>query len=975
MTPNQTPATPANFTKVFQDELNTVGESRTKRIGPGAPHPPCNVYAQADSMKLIGLALSGGGIRSATFNLGILQAMAKHRVLHYIDYLSTVSGGGYIGAWLHAMVHAIGIQNTEVGLDPGQAKHDNLPQKALAHLRAFSNYLTPKVSLLSADTWSLWAIWARNTLLNLTILVAGFATLVLTALAVSLWLKNGFPACGPCQTAIEAVAALFLAIAAVVLGLNLSSLPGSGGFPWRRKDNDAGVQILAMVPAVIGAVALTFAMYGGPLPRAVLMGAVLSLLFLIYQWLSGFQKTFDRLNVTSNLPKLLFLWVVVPLASGFATAALLAGFSDMLGTWRSATGAPWMYLTVCPPAIVTILALGLILNTGLMGRDISDDVREWLGRLGAWATVYALGWLLVFGAAFYGPAIMKIVWGWASYKITAAWAIATAGGLLAGQSSKTGDAGAAKSTSSSLLNLAALAGPYIFMIGFVLAISLGVHELVKFPGGHSDMLSRPVAAASAPTVTQEKGPCCKVTVTFESPYGQKSAPNSPSIWEGNWEEMESMALSRVLLPQSQERGRSDLDWYCDVLHLWLMALLTTLLMSWRVDINEFSLHHFYKNRLVRCYLGASRDQGDRDPNPFTGFDPKDDLPLEKLTKKNELTNEEFNGPFPILNATLNLSGGRNLAWQERKGASFIFTPLYCGFDGGDVTSGTSENRSTRLGVQIQAAYLPTGMVARTRKDASTTSGGIKLGSALAISGAAANPNQGFHSSTAVAFLMTVFNVRLGWWLGNPSGPKASQSGPKLGLPYTVQELFGTTDATSAFVNLSDGGHFDNMGLYELVRRRCRYIVVCDAEQDENLAFGGLAEAIRMCRTDFDVEIDIDLSGLARKPDNDPKNFSGAHCAIGVVTYPADPGGSYQKVQGKLIYVKASLTGHETADVLGYHTQVAQFPHESTADQWFDESQFESYRRLGLFIGDGLLQNGGTLISDSVERYFSQLRAV
>jgi hypothetical protein len=231
-----------------------------------------------------------------------------------------------------------------------------------------------------------------------------------------------------------------------------------------------------------------------------------------------------------------------------------------------------------------------------------------------------------------------------------------------------------------------------------------------------------------------------------------------------------------------------------------------------------------------------------------------------------------------------------------------------------------------------------------------------LGTTVAISGAAANPNQGYHTSTAVAFLMTVFNVRLGWWLGNPAGPKASSNGPTFGLGYTLAELFGTTNSESAFVNLSDGGHFDNLGLYELVRRRCRYIIACDAEQDEGLDFGGLATVIRMCRTDFGAEIKIDLSPIARRPDNKPESFSGCHYAVGDITY-ADG------TTGRLVYLKSSLTGNdEPADVLGYHKKVALFPHESTADQWFDESQFESYRALGYHIADKALGDGRALLS-------------
>jgi hypothetical protein len=112
----------------------------------------------------------------------------------------------------------------------------------------------------------------------------------------------------------------------------------------------------------------------------------------------------------------------------------------------------------------------------------------------------------------------------------------------------------------------------------------------------------------------------------------------------------------------------------------------------------------------------------------------------------------------------------------------------------------------------------------------------------------------------------------------------------------------------------------------------------------------------MCRTDFGAQIEIGLSQIERKPDNKPESFSRCHYAVGAITY-AD--GS----PGRLIYLKSSLTGNdEPADVLGYHKKVAQFPHESTADQWFDESQFESYRALGYHIADKALGDGRALLS-------------
>jgi len=131
-----------------------VWRGNRKVAGGDVPLDPAQPLATADNMRLVGLAFYGGGIRSATFNLGVLQALAKWKVLRHVDYLSTVSGGGYIGGWLSAMIHRAkrGIDDVEAGLDPDQATANALPQKAIARLRAFSNYLTPKVSLLSADT-------------------------------------------------------------------------------------------------------------------------------------------------------------------------------------------------------------------------------------------------------------------------------------------------------------------------------------------------------------------------------------------------------------------------------------------------------------------------------------------------------------------------------------------------------------------------------------------------------------------------------------------------------------------------------------------------------------------------------------------------------------------------------------------------------------------------------------------------------
>jgi hypothetical protein len=378
----------------------------------------------------------------------------------------------------------------------------------------------------------------------------------------------------------------------------------------------------------------------------------------------------------------------------------------------------------------------------------------------------------------------------------------------------------------------------------------------------------------------------------------------------------------------------------------------------RVDVNEFSMHHFYKNRLVRCFLGASR-WPTRQPNQFTGFDPADDVAMPDLSPT--LTSEGYEpgpgayvGPYPIVNTSLNLVHGKQLAWQERKAESFVFTPQFSGFE---ITL-LEETGDPALS---NYAFRPT-------REFSGMPSGIHIGSAAAVSGAAASPNMGYATSPASAFLMTIFNVRLGWWFGNPRHERAwRKSGPDNGLLYLLRDLFGRTDDSSQYIYLSDGGHFENLGIYELVRRRCKYIIASDAGQDEAFSFENLGNAIRKCRVDFGVEIDIGVDRLRR---DKVTGQSATHCVLGTITYPSGD-------TGTLVYIKSSLTGDEPADVLEYSLKEPAFPHQSTADQWFDESQFESYRKLGQHIARSVFQPAAALHSPvaDTEEFFGALRMI
>jgi hypothetical protein len=351
-------------------------------------------------------------------------------------------------------------------------------------------------------------------------------------------------------------------------------------------------------------------------------------------------------------------------------------------------------------------------------------------------------------------------------------------------------------------------------------------------------------------------------------------------------------------------------------------------MSLRVDVNDFSMHHFYRNRLVRCYLGASN--GKRKPQPYTGFDQHDDIPLAELTGS-------YPGLYPILNASLNVTHGGELGFQERKAKSFIFTPLYCGYDlAHELADGNG-------------SYLPTAL---GRTDKLGSSQGITLGTAMAISGAAASPNMGHYTSPATAFFMTLFDVRLGWWMGNPRYATAWKgAGPRLGLAYLLSELAAHSDEQSRNVYLSDGGHFENLAIYELVKRRCRVIVACDCGADGGYGCGDLMSAIEKCRTDFGVDIKISVTEI--KPESG-KCVSMKDHTVGEIHYGPDP-----KDWGTLIYIKSSLPIDDpkaplparlAAGVRSYAELHPDFPHQSTADQWFDEVQFEAYRSLGEYIG-------------------------
>ena len=175
---------PVRFERVLSEELDLIGKARRhydvalEPMENAAEEVGATVRARAAN--LCGLALSGGGIRSATFNLGVIQALARHRLLARFDYLSTVSGGGYIGAWLSAWIHrhAQGVTGVQQEMRDGVLGTAPEPRE-VGWLRDYSNYLMLRLGYFSGDSWATIAIYLRNLWLNLTLIVAclGFALL------------------------------------------------------------------------------------------------------------------------------------------------------------------------------------------------------------------------------------------------------------------------------------------------------------------------------------------------------------------------------------------------------------------------------------------------------------------------------------------------------------------------------------------------------------------------------------------------------------------------------------------------------------------------------------------------------------------------------------------------------------------------------------------------------------------------------
>ena len=890
-----------------------------------------------------GIGLSGGGIRSATLNLGILQGLAERGMLPYLDYLSTVSGGGYIGTWLHSVILRYGKgqpANVEQLLSPKQHPiPGEADQDPITFLRKYSSYLAPEMGLFSADFWVIFVIWFRNMLLNQLILVSFLACTCLAAVHIG-FLGNAL---------IQSQGYVWLLLLAALCTLWVISVASKGvrGIISRTTCNDdpycadrprgpgnRGVGHAAVVTIIaaflIACAHSWFAQLWQERIGLIAFAIVVSLLFAFLQIAGGFLTCYQERKPGSRLG--LPIVVLCSGVAGIASSVMLVGCAIWMDTWASSNASNWNAVAWGPPLIMLVWLAGAGLHIGMMGGDFPDFAREWLARTGAYIFIGAFSWAALFALGVFGPQWMSAFAldnGKKAVGLIGTWIATTAGGVLAGKSGKTsGEAGDPKN--SAALEWFVKIAPAVFLIGILLLVSFGVHIAIGARNHPCEIIPASANAAPPQSVTIAVADSAAGHTSLKLETDGKSPIPGWLMW-----------LEPINRTWWSVYACADRVWVAELVGI---AAGIVLLLCWRVNINEFSMHHFYKNRLVRCYLGASRGKS-RSPSRLTGFDSCDDLPLtmfraepDKTRKECQNTKHNYYGPYPIINGTVNLDRGSELAKQERKGESFVFTPLFSGFD-----PPRSPNDDAAVGKNLaENGYRDTCGYMQCE--------GPGIGTCMAISGAAANPNWGYHTSSPVAFLLTMFDVRLGWWVGNPRRDYPSrQPGPGFALRPLLSELFAQTDARAAYLNISDGGHFENLGLYELIHRRCRYIIIGDGEEDADLTFGSLGGAVRKCRADFGVEIDIDPRRIRRKD-----GLSSVHCVVGTVHYPQTD--QHPKDHGWILYLKSSLTGDEPEDVTQYQAVHPVFPHESTADQFFTESQFESYRRLGQHIVESAFGN-------------------
>ena len=982
---------------------------------PRCPVPPTH---PPEVHNLVGLAFSGGGIRSASFNLGVLQGLESRGVLWIFDYLSTVSGGGFIGSWWSAWlsrekreVPAIFPDNEELEpgrradtavllsgkdaapLAPGSPDGSRIARRddPIHFLRLFSNYLTPKTGVLSPDTWRMLAFYIRGLLFTWVVLLP----LLLAAVMF-----------GQTFFMTKSAADAFVCAPAPPPSPPAATAPYRDAAAEQRRAHPEGYCAGPNVPRLTARQARWIRVTHAAKPMAFLvtMYATLAILWLVYAsspwWLALVSFiAVGALTMTKIVPyfsssqadrayeELLPLAVGAGLAAHGAQVLLKVLVKDKRNRDPIAAGAQAAsnqpvtlgaddYRGMLGKQQATLLELIFFAGVLLLLAGFGHDVVNWMVTRAS-STIGAVGWSGVAMALISGtytvykalpsthggadaapgklgkilmaiaPPLVLVVLGlalaWLSQallmssanqpeddRLTTLVSVATFLGLLQAvfaiiESHRDPALPATVSTfwhrlvPESLLPASAQSsgrtggGRWLYLFsprGWVrvfVAASLIVlflakgYELAAFV----TLLTLATASLTSSVALGTLATAGLVTFvprTWPVAIGSARPATLLSITSGT---------ATLSLLGSSAAGPTDGVFL--IAPLWIAILIGFVVcMGWLADPNLLSIHGFFKGRLARAYLGASNTA--RYNEEITDSAPCDDIELTGLT------NHDVGAPYQIINTTLSLVGGSDLAMSQRSAENFIMSRYHCG--------------SARAGYRCTAEYMD---------------GQLSLATATAVSGAAVSPNMGSKTpSAALALFLSLFNVRLGFWAPTPSGRRWREPHARLWPFYILRETLSNTGQIGSYCYLTDGGHFDNTGLYALVERGCRYIVVSDCGADPDLGFEDIGVAIRRCRIDFGAEIDLRIDDFAKRTRRD--RITTTHFVWGNITYQPEHltrlGLSAKSAQGVIVWIKPAVTPKDAVDVQQYHRANTDFPQQSTAEQWYDESQFESYRRLG-----------------------------
>ncbi len=332
-----------------------------------------------------------------------------------------------------------------------------------------------------------------------------------------------------------------------------------------------------------------------------------------------------------------------------------------------------------------------------------------------------------------------------------------------------------------------------------------------------------------------------------------------------------------------------------------------------LNVNLTGPHRLYRDGLARTFI-----QRTASGNPH--------IRLDEINAGNT-------APYHLLNSALNIPTSSDSALKDRRCDFFLFSKNWTG--------------SPATGYHPTASWRTNGKPP-------------DLATAMAISGAAFSSHMGLASMPTLTALLTILNVRLGFWIKRPD--TGGMGAP--GFICLLREMTSIRmSEKEKWLNLSDGGHIENLAIYELLRRRCKFIVCVDGESDPGYTFEGLMTLVRHAQIDFGVRLDPKLDEL--RPD--PKTgYSKCHFHLCRIHYPEGI--------GLLLYIKLSVTGNESELIRRFRTNNSDFPHQTTLDQFFDQEQFEAYRQLGVHAAESVflpaLMDGGQ--PANVRDWFRQL---